>query len=573
MVTYEVTIPEYAQRPYLGCKGRASVYARVSNEGDTKTASLESQAQGPIDALVAAGFYLTYEDCEFERFSGVGSLAYRAKLLSLRDRVQAGYYKAFAVHDPDRLVRGLEVCQVVADMEAAGCEVWLNGKLSEPSDERDLILMIGGYASKKEAKQILERTNRGREKLRAKGEWVGAGPARYGYVFDKDSRSRNAHPEHARTVRYIFEQIAAGVSTIRLAKVLNAPGGPPPPAATRNTPNATKKKWLWSAARVGFMVREETYLGKAYSNRYRYKTDENGRPVLRGKKGILVAVPRSEWVEADAAGVKTEQIVPDELWLAANAQLDQNSTKRKIDETRQEKRPYLLRGFLYCGQCRQRMHPNMRHVGGRNGKKYPCYQCKTKYNPFFGHPECKSYTVQGNKIEGVVRPILDAMIADPKFVESSIELAFQAEGSESLLAGELERTQASVATLNSQIEAYAADLEDPDLGDRSRKAIRTKMKMVEDTLDAQEEHEKDIVAKLAPLKDRERLKAAYLNRCREVRETLAGKPLAMEDYRLAMEGLGVKFFYLQGKLEIECQPGVDLGVVLPSSRRRRSARC
>ncbi len=581
MTTYQFEIPEHARKPYEGTKGRACVYARVSGESDPKTASLETQAQGQINALVAAGFFLDYDDVKFERFSGVGSLAFRDELLKLRDLVEDGYYQAFAVHDPDRLVRGIEVVQVVNDMEAAGCQVWLDGKLSEPSDERDLLLAVGGWASKKEAKQILERTMRGRRRIRENGEWYGAGPPCYGLRFDKEHRRRVCNELHAPNVLRIFTLADDGLTPRAICRILNDDRIVPPSAtlATKRS-KALVGKAKWTEATVRQILKDESYVGKAYINQLEYKRDEKGRVIRNGRKKLKRRVPRDQWIEVPG---RTDPIVPEDLFHRVGARLRSRDRSAERDVTKQEKEFLLLRGLIYCGLCRKRMYPKPTTSGtGSDGKKYLIYSCQSNCNRKGDFEKnCPGSSVAVDKVDVLARSTLDALIAQPKVLADSIELAFaDGDESEGRLRRERDRTAVNISELDRQLAGYVSDLKNPILGDRGRKAILNQMSLTERQIEALERTHSELESQLTAYADRDWLRSEYTERYELIRrrlEQIGGLELTDEEYRLFMEGMGIRLYFHRVRagsrairLEAECQPGPrvsDPNLVVPGASR------
>jgi DNA invertase Pin-like site-specific DNA recombinase len=551
-----VKIPAHARKPFPGCKGRAFVYARVSGEHDHRTLSLETQAQRELDPLARDGYIIGPEDIRFERMSGINSTAYREELQQIIRLAEQGYYKAGAFHNPDRLVRGIEVVYFIRRLEEAGCVVYLDGQPSIPSDDRDLMLAIGGYASKKEAGMISERTGRVRQEINARGQWVGGGSVRYGLTFDKETRARTAHPEYAPIVRRAFDLIAAGKSTIEVARTFNAEGIPAPGVVRASRKNPDPKAYRWTASRIGFIIREPTYMGLAYRNRHRYRLDDQGKKTRTTRnKGDLEMVPREEWILCEAA--RTEALVSADLWARANAALDKVGSWAKIAATRQEKRPYLLRGHAFCGHCGRRLQPLTHLVGvgqGRPGRRYAIYRCKGKSNPFGDHGPCPGNSVHVTKLDGLVRPFVDRLLALPDVVDDLIAAVYQEQGEEAEVLAERDRAAAARRKLARSLEALAADLDDPDLGPEERKAIRQRMKLVGEEGRAMEHLERDCEARLVPLRDRQRLRDAHRDRVRAIRARVADREtLTDEDYRDAIEALGIRFYYAAGGIDVVMQ--------------------
>jgi hypothetical protein len=177
----------------------------------------------------------------------------------------------------------------------------------------------------------------------------------------------------------------------------------------------------------------------------------------------------------------------------------------------------------------------------------------------------------------MVRIFIRALVEDPAFVEQSIDLAYAADAQESVMVRELERTKEAKTRLEGELADYVEDLRQHEPGSRSRKAIATRMKLVEEQIDAMEAQALMYTGRLAAIADRDRLKREHKDAARVICDLVAGQQeLSDEHYRRALEGLGLKFYYHQGKFqEIVMEPGVwltmgDKGLRISSTARRWS---
>ncbi len=218
----------------------------------------------------------------------------------------------------------------------------------------DFMLDVMSFASTHEYVGILDRTKRGRGQVKELGKFLGCGPVRYGYVFDKETRDRVADPTTAPIVRRIFDLIGnQNWSTIAVAKKFNQEGIPSP-YMTRTNRRNVHTVTLWSPTRIGYIPKERTYLGETLEGRTVPILDSQGKPMKEGPVGrqrtVRKQVSSHEFTQAPKS--QTEALVDRDLFDRANLMLTKKKTISKSDLTRNAKRARLLRGIIYCSNCR-----------------------------------------------------------------------------------------------------------------------------------------------------------------------------------------------------------------------------
>src|SRR5262249_17749307 len=127
----------------------AATYSRISNPGDERLASLETQEEACV-ALAESKGYEAPEEFRFrEQHSGMESIYDRAVLSRIRELVSSGKVHALACYDTDRLARDpRELLAVVGDNERHKVET-LFVRLDHKTGDRvgQMILYMKGFAS------------------------------------------------------------------------------------------------------------------------------------------------------------------------------------------------------------------------------------------------------------------------------------------------------------------------------------------------------------------------------------------------------------------------------------------
>ncbi len=148
-----------------------------------------------------------------------------------------------------------------------------------------------------------------------------------------------------------------------IIKGLNADDIPSPAANKRKfkkidhyTNLAKYGKTLWGKGAVRRILTEPAYYGKSYSLRYKSRSGyENNKRYQRIDK-----LPENEWIALPDN--VTPAIVSPKVFQAVQAKL---ASTINAETTRNEKKPILLRGLVFCGTCGMKMYCESEH-GKRN---------------------------------------------------------------------------------------------------------------------------------------------------------------------------------------------------------------
>lgn len=506
--------------------GPALIYARISKLTGKSDVSFEVQVADCRELARDMGYTVADADVLTERYSGMETSEERGVLLDVRRRIETGKYKALICWKTDRLARTPEeLLTIQAHARKHGCRLEFARSPDPNTNEGQLILMILGWAGRQEYDLILERTQAARRSIRDSGQWLGSGQPRDGYLFNRADRSRRRDPDRAPVIELIFRLAASGMSGVRIARLLQARKVPTPGAYFELRKYGRTVVYQWVSANVNRIIKDRTYLGMQVLDRCA-GTDEH-----KNSRRVRVRIPESEWTYRPCD--KTDRLVDDATWAAANATIRGKTWNAAA--TRNEARPFLLRGFLYCGRCGRRL-VTQSHIKEPQRSGYRCYSyLKAKQ---LGTPPCRAACLKRDGLDErlwveIVKAITDGMI-------EAQAARLLADGSDALVRADLATARAALASGRRTLANLAASLGDQD-GDEVRAAIKAEMTRCQASFDGMVRYEAELVAKLRPYEDR----AATSARLREVvvearRRLDSGEPLDLAARRDMLKMLGFR---------------------------------
>jgi site-specific DNA recombinase len=371
---------------------RAAIYVRVSTGPQEDGTSLDSQEDGCRRYAAERGLAVDEAHVYREVHTG-GEVWERPEVSRLRQAIMSRAIDFVIVYAIDRLARDQDH-QGLLFSEAR----YRNVQIVSVTEDLDSSFMgrvtrtILGLAAEEERRKILERTLRGKRSKLEKGQLC-HGRELFGYRRDKEAGVRIIHETEAAIIRRIYEMAASGNSIRRIARTLNTEAILTP-AAAKNGAGCRSAESLWSGRSVRRLLLNPAYKGETYE--WRWKVD----PL----RGFSVPRPESEWVRLPD-GV-TPPIVSADVWDAVKARIGDNGVT-----TRNEQRPYLLRGHIYCAVCGYRLGTCMAH--GRRA-----YRCHSRYTAE-GH--CGAKQMTADDIELWVWERITAALSDPRLIEHELE--------------------------------------------------------------------------------------------------------------------------------------------------------
>jgi DNA invertase Pin-like site-specific DNA recombinase len=335
--------------------GRAAIYLRVSNPGDTREASLETQEAAIAARLRELGYDVDERDVYRDKFTAKETIR-RAELNRMREQVRQGVYKAVGVYKLDRLARNMGHSFILlGEMDEMNvrpvsvCEPDIDN-----SPQGKMYRMMGAYMAEAELANLEDRFGRGREHIAARGLPLSRGVKAYGLVFLKPTRTfalDEDGPDHEGTikwVRQIFDMAAGGTSAHAIAIHLNALGVPPPGVARGMKYRKRPHKGLWASRVVVNIIRNPAYKGWTIENKF------YSEGVTDAGHSIMKRVPEEEWDIIDKTGAITPRVVDDATWDAANATVTANADRHNCPG--KQVHDYLLRGMIYCARCGEKRY-------------------------------------------------------------------------------------------------------------------------------------------------------------------------------------------------------------------------
>jgi len=378
---------------------RVAIYARVSTEGQAQEGTIESQIVA-LREYAAAQEFETIEECLDDGYSGTNLT--RPGLDRLRDLALQGLIDAVVILSPDRLARRLaHQVVILEELEKRHVKaIFTNYKLGD-TPEDNLLLGIQGLFSEYERTKLIDRTRRGRIQAARKGHVLG-GIAPYGYRLlhkTKDSPARyDVNPLEADTVRLIFRLISDDKLSLRgAAKYLNHNSIP------------TRSGAPWSSSTLADILRNEAYIGNAYTFRHTYVEPTHCRtrtPYRKVKNTTKKLRPQSDWIS-----IPIEPIIDRATYDAARAQMQLNIERSPRNNWRNQ---YLLRLLTVCGLCGC-------HISGISSNNHTYYRCSVRQNGSKkAIPHDQSVSVQHPKLDGLVWDALVELMDDPQRLEAHL---------------------------------------------------------------------------------------------------------------------------------------------------------
>jgi site-specific DNA recombinase len=487
---------------------QALIYCRVSTQRQQdEGTSLDSQGAACAEHARKLGYRVGRVTKEV--YSGA-ELWDRPLLTHYRAALRAGEFQALVCYATDRLTRNpIHLALIAEECERAGIELIFATEPLDTSPEGALIRYVRGYAAQIEREKIKERALRGKRERAKSGKVHSWGIEMYGYRRDKEKGVRVVFEPEAIIVRQIFSWIVeSGMSGSAVARLLNKRGVPTPSSGKRKYRDSSRGLY-WCQTSVRVILRESAYKGEAEAWRW---TRTNRQ---------ITARPESERVKLSEDVVPA--IVSRELWEAAQVRLQAN----RADWTRNQKRPDLLRGHIFCAICGRRMTGEMEH-----GKRW-VYRCSSRFSP---HGACGGKRIPAAPCEDFVWERVSAILNEPQIITAELK-RLQDEGPDAQLQADLESAKRELARIEKGQQRLIS---------RFRQATEDDLWPLIEREVAQAEREKgQFKAVVAEIESRLASQAAsVLNLeclsayCARVREQL--ETFGFDEKRLALESLGAR---------------------------------
>lgn len=276
--------------------------------------------------------------------------------------------------------------------------------------------------------------------MRREGKFQGGFPP-YGYMRDPDDKYHFiVDEEAANVVRQIFRWYVTEMEGLEgIRRKLNEQNIPNPAGykASKgskyyNPGVQGEESYRWSTRTIKMILQNRTYLGEMIQGRY---------TVISYKVHKQIQVPKEQWI---AVPHRHEPVIEEELFNRAQQRLALNKNMRSYPQE-----PALLSGFVYCAECKRKMHKR------KNGQRI-YYACSTYYKR--SKKDCTSHFTKADMIE---KAVLEALQIQISFVDIDKVLEGIADFDQSKHQGEAvkrKQTQKSkLKKLEKQIETLYLD--------------------------------------------------------------------------------------------------------------------
>jgi site-specific DNA recombinase len=321
----------------------AAVYCRVSTTNQAEEGTSLASQEAACQAYAAEHGYTvgpTFTDVH----SGA-DLFGRPGMAELLRTVKAKQVGVIVAHALDRLSRSqVHFGLIYSEAAHAGVPIELVTEKLDDTPVGRFVMAAQSFSAEIEREKIRERSVRGKLTRIQSGKIHGFGGELFGYQRDKDAGVRTIVESEAAVVRRIFAAVAVDGTAVRsLAKDLNAAGIPAP--STGRSVYKDGRTCKWNPSSLYRILSEPAYKGDTVL----------WRRLARGNGKQWQLRDESEWIMLPEG--TTPAIVSPETWEAAQDRLRASTAAT----TRNQARPYLLRGLIYCSVCACRMSPMPEH--------------------------------------------------------------------------------------------------------------------------------------------------------------------------------------------------------------------
>ena len=348
-------------------RNRSAVYARYSTDRQSPL-SIEDQVRKCRDYAQGLGWEVL-EDHIYTDEAVSGASSERPAFKVLLDLAFSGAppFDTILVDDTSRLARDIaDATRLYQRLTFSGIRmVAVSQGIDTANEQSEVLTTVHGLVDSLYVKELAKKTHRGLEGKIMRGLHAGGRCFGYQNVKAQNGVRLEINRDEAPTVLRIFEMYAAGLSLKRVAMALNAEQIP------TSRPRAGKRYATWCPSGIREMLRRELYTGRIVWNQSRFvKVPGTNRRVRRKR-------PQSEWRIVKRPELR---IIPVELWekvqgrIKAVGEMFGNNGKAGL-LARSATSPYLLTGFLKCGQC----GANLAIVTGRGPGRKPKYGCPQNF--------------------------------------------------------------------------------------------------------------------------------------------------------------------------------------------------
>lgn len=374
-----------------------ATYYRVSTQRQENEATIETQIMAVKDFCKEKGHVIVKE---YRDDGWSGTILARPALDELRIDTATQIWEAVAVYDPDRLARKYSYQELIIDELAEKNIPILFVTTPPPKDDSDKLLYgVKGLFAEYERARIAERFRLGKVRKAREGNVV-TSQASYGYLYIPKHGDKQGFYEifeqEAEIVRMIFDWVGNKKLTIR--KVIKE-------LQKLSIKPRKSKRGVWNTSTLSTLLRNETYIGKAYYNRSTAivpKTPVNIDKYKRVKKSSRRLKPQDEWIL-----IPCPRIIDDDLFFKVQRQLRINF---ELCE-RNKKNEYLLADMLRC------VCGCTRAGEGPQKGKHLYYRCTSRVKNYPLPSKCDERGVNARIADKLVWDKIRQLMSSPQLIK------------------------------------------------------------------------------------------------------------------------------------------------------------
>jgi len=387
-------------------------------------------------------------------------------LQALRDPNRG--FEAVVIGEPQRAFYGNQFGLVFPLFSHYGVPLWVpevGGPIDPNNEAHDLIMSVFGGMSKGERNRVKVRVRAAMAaQAQVEGRFLGGRPP-YGYrLIDlgphpnpaKAADGRRLHglaldEQAAPIVVRIFTEFLRGSGLFAIAEGLTR-DGIPSPSAHDPARNSHRTGRAWSKGAVRAILINPRYTGRQVWNRQR--KDEvllDVEDVGLGHTTKLRWNPKDTWIWSEDA--VHPEITDPETFTQAQQLLAARGRGPGDQKRPRTRRPYALRGSLYCGVCNRKMQ-------GHTVRDDAYYRCR--YPQEYALANTISHPINAFVREDLILPALDQWVARALALSPlshTLEAMLTAQPTPTSHAPALEQARRKIEETNTKLAGYRAALD------------------------------------------------------------------------------------------------------------------
>ena len=293
-------------------------------------------------------------------------------------------WDAVVVGEPQRAFYGNQFGNTFPLFEHYGVPLWVpevGGPIDPANEAHDMIMSTFGSISKGERSRIKTRVRATMAALAQTSNRHLGGRPPYGYrLVDagphpnpaKAADGKRLHvleidPYAAEVVQRIFREFLAGRGLFAIAEGLTADGILSPSAYDPDR-NRHRCGIAWAKSAIRAILTNPRYTGRQVWNKQRKREVLiDVHDVALGHETKMTWNPQDKWVWSSQ--IVNPPIIDEETFKATQELLAARGHGPIRHKPHRARRPYVLRGILYCGICRRKME-------GSWNNNAPYYRCR-----------------------------------------------------------------------------------------------------------------------------------------------------------------------------------------------------